>query len=260
MTTQHADLDRAGGAGSPPAQDGSSSAIPREEHERLLAEERKRRAAQQSEKDREITALKRRLDSLEKQVTAPPDEELPDLDPRDPASPHLRHLYQNTQRWQQWVESQETARQQAEARAALDRALDTATAQGVPADALDVSSPDTVSASAKDWLREKSIRDLQTEVKRLREEGPKEADQARREERESLGAARISTATGPAPAVSTVDDQLAAVQRERQGILAMPDGPEKMVALRRANQALTAVADWKRSGNHGPMPPLQARR
>lgn len=231
------------GSSGPSPSDSSdgSSVVSRADHEAAIAEERKRRAGQEKAHRKEVERLEQQMADLRNMIanSQPQTLQLPDIDPRDPSTfvPHLQHLYKNQKEWQDALIARERA---GEFRARLQEAITDATSQGVPLDALDDSSPEAVRASAKEFLAEKRIRDMEEEVNRLK----KEKDQAVTTARAEAGALGVSTATGGR---TPTNPTLEGIQARKQELEAAKDkavrrgGPASMVEVKQINRELQAL-------------------
>ncbi len=229
----------ASGSSTPPAGNSDGSVISRADHEAAIAQERKRQSGADRAYRKEIEELHKKIDNLANSGSRTP--EPPDLPPLDPSSPytaHLLHIYDNTEKWQKHVTERERA---AEFRQRLSDAREEAISQGVPPDALDDSSPDAIAASAKEYLAEKRIRDLEDKLA----QALKEKDTATAVARAEAGATSVSTATGgltrPDPNLDEVKAEKQRLQKEKDRLSLRGGGPAEMVALRQVNKQIQAM-------------------
>lgn len=243
-------LDPTGtGAGSNPAATGQStppadtspdgSVISKTDYEAAIQQERKRQSGMEKAYRKEIEELHKKIDNLAtsgNRIQEPPD--LPPLDPNSPYTAHLLHIYDNTEKWQKHVTDRERA---AEFRQRLSDARDEALSQGVPLDALDDSSPESVNASVKEYLSEKRIKDLEDKLS----QAVRDKDTATAVARAEAGATSVSTATGgltrPDPTLTEVQAEKQRLQQEKGRLSLRGGGPAAMVELKQVNRQLLAI-------------------
>jgi hypothetical protein len=248
------------GPGSAP-DSGSGSTISRAEHEAALAAERRRQGGLERERrkqDQRIAELEARLDS----GAAVTDQDrqgaraiLAAMRPDDPARRALEILMEDNAQWKGYVHQEATTRKQQQAQSALDAAIADAVKNGVPYEELaDLDSPTDVKATAKEFLREKRISDLEKELKAERDGRGLAVQDTRNQTRAELGASVPSTVVGNAVPLRNVDDQIAAVQQEIKHFYNLGDQNERMSRVHDGNQALNLLRQWKARGNNSPMP------
>lgn len=236
---------------------GSSSdgSVNRDKYEADIAEERKRRSGQEKAHRKEIDGLNKKIDDLtavlsgsgSKSGSSVPD--LPDLNPNDPATAHIQHLYKNTRDWQDTIIARERA---GEFRTRLSEAITEAVSSGVPLDALDDTNPEAVQSSAREFLSEKRIRDLEDQVVNLK----KETETATTRARAEAGALSVSTSTGGRaavnPTIEGIQERRKELGTDKQRLSQRGGGPAAMVELKQINrelQALEAQEQEIRAGN-----------
>lgn len=247
--------------------DGSgSNAISQVEHQRLLEVERRRQSGQTRGYEQKIRELEQKMGELQARLESAPgtrpassaaahsaiDDLLARVNPEDPVVPALKYLHGavNT------ITQATTRREQQEA---LDRdftaALDDASRAGVPDNELDLSSPESVRGSTKEWLYQKRILDLEEKVTSLRDG----TERAVTDARQQIGATAVSTHTGSAPVRYTVDSQITEVDgiiaevKRRTGV----SDAQRVAELHKANQAKQRLLAWKRDHPNGEPHPIR---
>ena len=232
--------DPAGGPAASAAGDAVVSRAEFEELSRRLSGKDRAFAKRERELLEDNAKLKNQLDSV---LQSRPSVELPDLPADSPYTPHIQRLYESSQEWQESL-TQKDARERLEAR--IRDAVQDAVKDGVPIDEIDDSSPEAVERSAREWLKDKQVKDLQDQVAKLTQSNA----QAETRVREEMGATVVSTNTGGSAPQSSVDEQIAAVLAERDQF----KRANNMNLVVRANSALAKLQAWKKTGQTKPMP------
>ena len=227
------------------------------EHQRAIEEERKRRAGQERQHRREMADLKEELESLKGRLgTAAQDggttsspsltqkEILERLRSPDP-SIQRQAMEEGILAMHSWTESLKrnelSVRERQRLLADVEAAVAEVAEDGVPRDALDLSSPAAVLASAKEWKAQQRIAALEAQITNLAQ-GRQTVDQAVTRTRAELGATNVSTSTGRPPQLPTeLEEQIQAIQASITAAQRLHDGA-RVTALKRQLRQLQAQA------------------
>lgn len=246
--------DNGRGGGEP--SDSGSDVVPRSE----LDAERKRRAGQERAHQREMGKVQKQISDLAAFVqnrqpgdanVAVPSDILKDLDLSDPKDKLLHDLYVNQSQWSQQMRKEVEERQRGQQnRQLVEEAVEEVeeAIPGVPRNVLDLSTPETVRASAEKWQADERIRKLEVElaeVKAGRVSATDAAAAARLAERQRLGATQVPTSTGSAPPlpsavqqeIDRIDAEIALAKRQHKGSEVIRLGREKALTIQEAETA-----------------------
>jgi hypothetical protein len=235
-------------AGSGGSQGQDDAPVTRSELNRLLDIERKRLSGKEKYYTARIAELEQLLESERKGRSSgsqAPAVTLPDLDPDDPVTPHIQHI---SDALRAILDKEKAERDRRTRDDGIEAAIAEAVDLGVPVDAItDFSSPDAVRAQAQRWVQDHEKQALINQINELKSqlEGKDIAVRA------ELGASTPMTVTGsaPAPAFRTIDDQIAAVERELSEFKRAQNGP----MIWRANIVLNQLRDMKKQGRQEPV-------
>ncbi|MCG3770260.1 MAG: hypothetical protein JW384_01404 [Nitrosomonadaceae bacterium] len=223
--------------------------VSRADHDKAIETERKRQSGIERERRKledKVSELSSKIDQIVSNTSQRPEAAaLPGLNPNDPVTAHIVHLRENMTEWQNHLR---TEQQSSRAKSELREAIADVEAKGVPLDEIDDSSPDAVYRSANDFLKEKRIQDLVSTVEELK--GQLTTTETR--VRDETGAMVVSTATGGAPKLNTVNDQIAAVSAEMAEFKRAGKG-SLVIAARKALDKLNAYKQFNGDRNAMPM-------
>jgi hypothetical protein len=262
-TGQSADGTATGGpVTTSPSDTGPDVTIPLSEHERAIAEERRRRAGQERTHQREKGELLSRLEALESRIAASPvttgvpsanvEGLIQRLEAGENSPALLRDGLAAVAAWSQYLSNQERTKVESQSRQqavseTIEALQDEFPDVVIPRTSLDLTSPESVRASAREYVLHHQVSELTRQVAELKKGTTAAQEDAAMTEtrvRQQLGATRTSTSLGEQPqmTLSESEEELAQLRQDAARLKRLHKGDELMSVNRRIAELQGEVA------------------